>query len=60
MNDAPKQVEQKKFPWTGKRVDRIEIPPDKVRDVLIPWVYKVLIRIKQEEMAKQAAGGNQK
>lgn len=45
---------------TPKQVDRIEIPPDKVRDVLIPWVYKVLIRIKQEEMANQAAGGEQK
>ncbi|MBN2910801.1 hypothetical protein JQC72_14975 [Polycladomyces sp. WAk] len=55
-----KQVEQKVFPWTGKRVERIVIPPDKVREVLIPWVYKVLIRIKQEEMAKQASGGEQR
>jgi hypothetical protein len=42
-----------------KRVERIDIPPEKVRDVIAPWVYKVLLRIKREE-AMKATGGEQR
>jgi hypothetical protein len=40
-----------------KRVDRIVIPPKTVRDVIVPWVYKVLLRIKREEAMKKQAEG---
>lgn len=36
-----------------KEVDRIVIPPEKVREVIVPWVYKILLRIKREEAMKQ-------
>jgi len=51
-----KQV-NRKFSWSDKRIERIDIPPDKVRDIIAPWVYKVLLRIKQEEAMKQKQGG---
>mgnify|MGYP001475888974 CR=1 FL=1 len=36
-----------------KSVKEIYIPQDKVEKVIAPWVLKVLMRVKREELAKK-------